>query len=94
MEFSTFTLSHGAQTVNFNLSSFLPNGNGRLLNPNNVDSIKLWVTQQVGVYPALGSPAYVLDSVYAVSAVPEPTGVMLFLSGLLLIGGIQRRNAG
>lgn len=90
----TFTLSHGAQTVNFNLSSFLPNGNGRLLNPNNVDSIKLWVTQQVGVYPALGSPAYVLDSVYAVSAVPEPTGVMLFLSGLLLIGGIQRRNAG
>ena len=89
----TFTLSHGAQAVNFNLSSFLPNGSGQFLNPNNIDSIRLWVTQQVGVYPALGSPAYVLDSVYAVSAVPEPTSVMLFLSGLLLIGGTKRRSA-
>lgn len=88
----TFTLLAGPQIVNFHFADFLADGNGKHLDPNNVDSIKIWITQQEGIYPAIGKPAYVLDSVYAVSSVPEPTSVTLFLSGLLIFS-LKRLNA-
>ncbi len=79
------TLAAGSQTVNFKLNSFLPNGSGTTLDPNNIDWVRLWISQQPGLYPPLGSPAYVLDSVYAVTSVPEPTNAMLLLAGLWLV---------
>lgn len=85
------TVTGGAQEVDFHLNSFLPDGSGRLLDPNNIDWIRIWVTQQVGVYPALGQPAYVLDSVYAVSSVDEPAGALLLASGVGFMLCLRRR---
>lgn len=43
----------GAQEAQFDLRSFFPNGNGRWSVPNNLDFIRICITQQGSVYPAL-----------------------------------------
>lgn len=101
-----YTLSAGAQTDRLYLSDFLPGTGGTPMNYGDIDLIKVWITQPAGVYPPLGSPAYVLDSVYAVASegngntspapantVPEPASIALVLSGICAIrAGRRNRN--
>jgi len=86
----TITVSGGPQIVSFHMSDFLPDSNGALPDAGNIDAVRFWVSQTQDNYPPVGQPAYILDSVVAVSAVPEPLGSSLFIAGLLAMSGIVR----
>jgi hypothetical protein len=87
-----YTLDSGAQSVRFALSSFTSQQANLPMNFSDIDFIKLWITQLVGIYPPAGSPAYVLDSVYATTAVSEPEPYTMMVLGLGIMGIIAFRK--
>jgi hypothetical protein len=93
-----YTLSAGAQVDRLYLSDFLPGPGGALVEYDDIDALGIWITQPVGVYPPLGSPAYVLDSVYAVTSesdgktVDEPASIALVLTGICASWLRRRRD--